>query len=222
MYKMLLFKTKKILYFPGCLISSVLPEVAKNYEQVFSRLKIEVYKINQNICCGAIAYSNGYTNDFETIKEKVHEIISTTAIKNIVTNSSECYWTLGIHYGFKIQHVTQLLEQYKDKLPVMYDEEISYYDAPALKIYDAPRKILEAVGFTIRELEKNKEDTIICGAEGGMIQNVPLLANKLAKKVFEIVTTKKLIVADPLAYHHLKNNAPQSIKVLELGEVLNQ
>ena len=219
---MFFLKTKKILYFPGCLITSVLPEIAHNYEKIFSKLNIDIFKISQNICCGAIAYSNGYTKDFENIKERVKEIIINSNVKNIVTNSANCYWALGIQYGLKIQHVTQLLMQYKEKLPIMYDEEVSYYDPPALKIYNAPRAVLEAVGFKIIELEKNKENSIICGAEGGMIQNTPQLADKLAKKVFDMVKTKKLIVADPLAYHHLKNNAPSGIKVLELGEVLNK
>ena len=217
---MMFFKPKKLLYFPGCLVTSAMPEIAKNYEHIFQHfLNLDVFKISENICCGAVAYNNGYTKDFEALKEKVKEIFEMSTVKNIVTNSPDCFWTLGEHYGFKVRHVTQFLSEYKDKLPILYDEEISYYDAPNLMIYDEPREILEAIGFRIVELERNRENTIISGAEGGMIQNVPLLANKLAKHVFNMCKTKKLVVADPLAYYHLKNNAALGIKVLELGEL---
>jgi len=217
---MIFFKPKKLLYFPGCLVTSVMPEIAKNYEHIFHHfLNLNVFKISENICCGAVAYFNGYTKDFEALKEKTKEIFEMSTVKNIVTNSPACFWTLGKHYGFKVQHVSQFLSAYKAKLPILYDEEISYYDSPNLMIYDEPRAILEAIGLKIIELERNREDTVICGAEGGMIQNIPLLANKLAKPIFNMCKTKKLVVADPLAYYHLKNNAPPGIKVFELGEL---
>ncbi|MFH1591759.1 MAG: (Fe-S)-binding protein [Candidatus Woesearchaeota archaeon] len=215
---MAFLKSKKFLYFPGCVVTSVLPEISENYELIFNKLNLDIYRISQNICCGSIAHSNGYTKDFENLKERATEIFLNSPIKNIVTNSSNCLWTLATKYGFKVQHVTQLLAKFKDKLPVMYDEEVSYYDAPDLKIHDAPREVLQAIGFDIIELEKN----IICGAEGGMIQNVPQLSIKLAKEVFNMCNTKKLIVADPLAYYHLKKNSPKNIQVLELSEVFNR
>ncbi len=87
-------------------------------------------------------------------------------------------------------------------------------------MHDAPRKILDSIGFEVVELERNRENTLLCGAEGGMIQNVFQLANDISKEVFKLCTTKKLIVTDPLAYYHLKQNAPRNITVLELSEVI--
>ncbi|MEK6922448.1 MAG: (Fe-S)-binding protein [Nanoarchaeota archaeon] len=217
---MIFLKPKKILYFPGCFVSTMLPEISENYERIFNKLNLDVYKLNQNICCGAVAYSNGYTQDFMNLKERAIGVFHDTGVKNIVTNSSVCLWTFGRHYGFKVEHATQLLSRFKNKLPVMYDEEVSYYDAVDLGIYDAPRGVLDAIGFDIVELERSKENSIICGAEGGMIQNVPQIANKLAEEVLSMCKTKKLIVADPLVYYHLKNNSKANVKVLELSEVL--
>ena len=53
-----------------------------------------------------------------------------------------------------------------------------------------------------------------------MIQNVPQLADKLSHSVFDLCRTKKLVVTEPLAYFHLKRNAPKNIQVLELSEVM--
>ena len=213
------FTKRKILYFPGCLTSAALPNIVLNYKKLFEKFKIKVTELNRKACCGAVAYNNGYLKDFEEIKGRFQEILKINGAREIVTNDPQCLHTLLHHYGRKTIHVSELISKYKNKLPVMYDEEATYYDSPRLKIYDEPREILKALGFEMIELEKNRENSILCGAEGGMIQNTPALARKIAKEVFNTCKTKKLIVSDPLTYYHLKKHTPVNIQVLELSEV---
>lgn len=211
---------KKYLYFPGCLSNYVLPEIVENYRKIFFKLKIQAYNLSSLSCCGAIAYSNGYSKDFEEIRNKNMAILNQNNVKNIVTNDTSCLKTFNQLYSISTIHVTQLIAKYIRKLPVKFDEKVNYYDGVNLNAYEEPRKILETLGFEIRELNKNKKNSIISGAEGGLIQNLPVLANKISKEVFDMCTEKKLIVLDPLAYYHLKNNAPRNIQVLEISEVI--
>ena len=87
------------------------------------------------------------------------------------------------------------------------------------KIHDAPRKILDLLGFEVKELEKNKEDTQCCGGNLNLKQNTPVLANKIAQEILSKVKTKKLVTTCPFCYLHLKENS-QDIQILELSEVL--
>ena len=214
------FFKKKFLYFPGCFTTSVLPEIVANYEKILDSLQIPYIMLDDLGCCGAIAFTNGYKQDFEELRGKNIEIIKDKRIKQLVTNSGNCMQTFALYYGFSVQHITQVLVAYTNKFPVKFEEGISIYDSPSLPVYEEPREILDALGFDVIELEKNKDQSLLCGCEGGMIQNTPELAKKMARSVFDLCTTKKLVVIDPLAYYHLRNNAPSRLEVIELSEVL--
>ena len=212
--------SKKFLYFPGCFVTSVTPEIVSNYKKVMDALKVDYYTINDIGCCGAVALNSGYNKDFEELMNKNKLILDRHRIKTIVTNSGNCMRTFALNYGINVQHISQILAKYVNKFPVKYEEEVSIYDSPSLRVYDKPREILDALGFDVIDLRQNRDDSLLCGYEGGMIQNTPLLAKKMTKFIFDMVETKTLIVIDPLAYYHLKNNAPKDVKVLELSEVL--
>ena len=212
--------SRPFLYFPGCLASSVLPGIVENYRALFEKFKIDYAMLPEETCCGAVAKNNGYQADFFAIHEKNTVSFTHRKVKFIVTNSGPCMKTFALDYGIKVQHASQILSKYVNKMPVKYEEEISIYDSPLLSIYEDPRKILEGLGFDVIELKHNKENSVLCGAEGGMIQNVPQLADKLSHSVFDLCRTKKLVVTEPLAYFHLKRNAPKNIQVLELSEVM--
>lgn len=217
---MLRIFSKKFLYFPGCFTSSVTPEIVDNYKQILDSLNIDYFMLNDVGCCGAVAYNNGYGKDFDDLKDSNDKVIKGYGVKNIVTNSGNCMRTFILNYGFSVQHISQILVKYINKLPIKFEEEISIYDSPTLNVYEEPRKILDGLGFDVIDLEKNRDDSVLCGCEGGMIQNVPGLSNKMSKNVFDMCKTKKLVVVDPLSYYHLKNNAPKGIKVFELSEVI--
>ena len=214
------FFKKKFLYFPGCFTSTVTPQIVMNYKKILDSLHIDYFMLDELGCCGSVAFTNGYKQDFENLLVKNLEILKEKRIKYLVTNSGNCMQTFALHYGFAVQHITQVLVKYINKFPVKFEEEISIYDSPNLPIYEEPRQILDALGFDVIDLGRNRDRSLFCGYEGGMIQNTPELAKKMTKSVFELCKTKTLIVTDPLAYYHLKNNAPQRINVVELSEVI--
>ena len=212
--------SKPFLYFPGCLANSVLPGLVENYRTLFEKFKIDYVMLPDEACCGALAKNNGYDADFAVLHDKNAVSFSHRKVRFIVTNGGSCMKTFALDYGIKVQHVSQVLSKYVNKMPVKYEEDISIYDSPLLPVFEDPRKILEGLGFDVIELKRNREHSLVCGAEGGMIQNVPQIADKLSRHVFDLCKTKKLVVCEPLAYYHLKRNAPKHIQVLELSEVM--
>jgi Fe-S oxidoreductase len=90
-------------------------------------------------------------------------------------------------------------------------------------IYDEPRKILELVGYEVRELPDSRENSLCCGSCGGLPFFNPQLASRLAKERIlqaKRLGIRKLIVCSFENYDLLKNNSDGSVEILELSEVL--
>ena len=64
-----LFGNKNILYFPGCLTKTVLPDIQKNYEKILNDLGIDFIMLkDEEYCCGSPVLRAGLKKDFEEIK----------------------------------------------------------------------------------------------------------------------------------------------------------
>jgi len=217
------FGSKKTLYFPGCWSKYKLKDIASNYSKILSKLGINFEIANEEACCGVPLLNAGYKKDFYDIKNKNLDILRSKKIEKIITNCPSCYRVFSKLYGVKAEHITQTLVKYLKKLPIKYEEGITYFDPCNLGrksgIYEEPRLILESLGFEVKELEKNRAKALCCGAGGGVKENLPALANKIAQNVLSQCKTKKLVTCCPLCYLHLKENA-RNIEVLELSQVL--
>jgi len=218
-----MFFGSRILYFPGCYSKYKLKDIASNYAKILSKLGIKFEIANEEACCGSPLFNAGYQLDFQDIKNKNLEIFRSKKIDKIVTNCPSCYRVFIKLYGLKTEHITQTLAKHLKKIPVKYEEEITYFDPCNLGrksgIYEEPRLILESLGFDVKEMPQNRANGLCCGACGGLKENLPGLANKIAKEVLSKCKTKKLITCCPLCYLHLKENAKE-VQVLELSQVL--
>ena len=218
------FLKKNTLYFPGCLNKFVLKDIANNYVNVLRNLDVDFMVLKDDeVCCGAPAYQAGYQKDFENLKDKNLELFRKYKIKKIITPSPQCAFTFSKMYDIKTEHVTQTILRHQDKIPLKHEEEITYFDPCYMGRYtgvtDAPRKILDLLGFEVIELQRNKDKTQCCGGNLNLKQNLPLVANKVAKNILSQVKTKKLVTTCPSCYLHFKENS-ENIQVLELSEVL--
>lgn len=213
------------LYYPGCLTRYAAPELMEKYEQILNKLGINFITLpEQEFCCGSPVIHAGYKPDFDMLVKKNKELFKKYSINKIITNCPACYFIFTKYYSpITVEHITQTIWINKNKLKIKKYDEISYHDPCHLgrhsNIYDEPRKILEKLGFTVVELEDNKQRSLCCGAGAGLKANNPDLANKIAKKRLLQCKTKKLVTPCPLCYKHLKENAKE-IEVFELSEVI--
>jgi heterodisulfide reductase subunit D len=214
----------KTLYYPGCMTSYNLTRLLNNYKALLSDFGIGFVMIDELGCCGAPLLSAGYARDFEDVKKKNLAILKSRGISKIITNCPHCFNTFKKHYGIVVEHITQTFTAHKHKITYKHQEEVIYHDPCLLakqnNIINEPRNLIRQTGFKIIEPIRTKEKTFCCGAGGGVKQNYPGLANKIAKERLRQLAQQKVIVSCPYCYAHLGENADVKKKIIELSEIL--
>ena len=215
------------------------PEIFELYKKILTKLGIGFRISDKQICCGLPALESGYEQIARKLARRNFEIFKEQGIKSIITTSPEAYkmfledypemlpdWDIGVRNFWEI-----ISERLQSKSRLIKDkalEIVAYHDSCYLgrycEIYDEPRKILEAIGYEIKEMADSKSEAICCGSCGGLPRTNPELADKVAKQRIlqaKRVGVKKIIVASVENYNLLKKNIGDSgMEVLELSEVL--
>jgi len=222
------------LYYPGCVTHYALSDVERRYEDLLRRAGVDFIVLpGETLCCGSPVKRAGYTADFEELKAKNLKIFNRFSVRKIITNCPGCYHTLKQDYGLETYHVTQVLlergsggareQGSRGEFSSAPQLPITYHDPCHLGrwsgVYDEPRQLLASAGWTVAELPDNREQSLCCGAGGGVKSNFPDLADAIACQRLAQVENKRLCTACPLCYAHLKENA-NGVEVLEFSEAL--
>ncbi len=213
------------LYYAGCLSHLADPKIEENYKEILKNLGINFVSVPEFNCCGSPVLRAGYKKDSEGLKKKNNEIFERYGITRIITNCPGCYNMFRLHYPhLKVEHITQTLNKNINSLQPVHKGKITYHDPCHLGryagIYYEPRHILGKLGFEVVELEKNRENSLCCGAGAGLKSNYPEIADKAAKSVLKQVQTNALVTTCPLCYMHFKENKAKNMKVFELSQIL--
>jgi Fe-S oxidoreductase len=210
------------LYYPGCVTRYALPDIGKRYEELLRHAGIDFIVLpGETFCCGSPVKRAGYAVDFEDLKTKNLQVFARFSVRKIITNCPGCYHTLKHDYGLEAYHVAQVLSLRVDSS--VPPAPITYHDPCHLGrwsgIYDEPRQLLARAGWTVAELPDNHEQSLCCGAGGGVKSNFPELADAIARERLAQVENGRLCTACPLCYAHFKANA-NGVEVVEFGEAL--
>ncbi|NOY56068.1 MAG: (Fe-S)-binding protein [Actinobacteria bacterium] len=215
------------LYYPGCVTRYALPDIQAGYEALLRRAGIDFIMLpGETLCCGSPVKRAGYLDEFEELKAKNLEVFARFSVRKVITNCPGCYHTLAHDYGLDAIHVSQALAELR---PDEQSEDgtgtgdLTYHDPCHLGrwsgIYEEPRRLLAAAGWSVTELPDNREQSLCCGAGGGLKSNFPELADAIACQRLDMVNNGRLCTACPLCYAHFKQNA-DGVEVLEFSEAL--
>ena len=177
------FKKSSNLYFPGCATYFKFKDNFEIYKEIFNKLDIEFMVTGKNICCGLPAFEAGYENEARKLARRNQEIFKEEQITTIITNSPCCYKMFLIDYPkilpdwninvksiwniilYKLENNPGLIRNKIKEIAVYND---SCYLGRYCGVYEEPRKILNLLGYELKEFFNSKEENFCCGSCGGL------------------------------------------------------
>jgi Fe-S oxidoreductase len=234
-----LFSQSSIVYFPGCVTYFKAREYFDLYKKIFSRLGIRVREVDEKICSGLTPLEAGYEAEARKLARRNFEIFKEEGITEIITSSPGCYkmflqnypellpdWNITVQNVWKI--ILDRLENKPRLIKYRAMETVTLQDSCYLGrycgIYDEPRRILEIIGYEIREMPDNRENSFCSGSCGGLPRTNPELAAAIARERIlqaKRIGIKKMVVLSVDTYLLLKKPAEEEgIQVIEISDAL--
>ena len=213
-----------MLYFRGCTAREKQPSIQDATEKLLNLAGVDYHILEDESCCGSVLLRIGFLKDAEELIKKNSEVFKD---ETVLTSCAGCYKTLKEDYeNIDVMHVSQLLRQLIAEGRLEFskkDFNVTYHDSCHLgrhmEIFDDPRSVIESVADIV-EMENNRENSLCCGAGGGVKSAYPEIADELAKsRIGQAKDTgcEILITACPFCKLNLEND---DLEVLDLTEFL--
>ena len=213
-----------MLYFRGCTAREKETSIQKATEKLLDIAGVDYHILEDEKCCGSVLLRTGFFNEAQRQIEKNTEVLKG---EKIITSCAGCYKTLKDDYeGLDVIHISQLLDELirDGKLNLEKGElDVTYHDschlARHMEVFDQPRNVIGALANLV-EMENNRENSLCCGAGGGVKSAYPEIATQMAKtRIGQAMDTgcKTLVTACPFCKLNLSND---ELEVLDLTEFL--
>lgn len=243
-------ETPEILFWVGCAGSfdQRAQKITKAFATILDKVGIN-YAIlgKEEMCTGDPARRAGNEFLFQMMAYQNIQTLTNYGIKKIVTACPHCfniikheYAVLGGHY--EVIHHTVFLQQLIDEGRIKLKEggsfkgkKISYHDSCYLgranDIYEAPRKVLEALDAELIEMKRCRSTGLCCGAGGAQMfkEEEKGITRVNYERTNEAISTGANVIAAACPFCNtmltdgVKNAEKESeVKVMDVAELIVQ
>jgi Fe-S oxidoreductase len=174
------------------------------------------------------------------------DILNAYEVKRIVTACPHCFNTIKNEYpdlggNYEVQHHSQFLQELIDagrlkvEGGVFKGKKISFHDSCYLGrangVYEAPRKVIEALDADLIEMKRCRTNGLCCGAGGAQMFKEPEKGNKdiNIERTEEALATGASIIASACPFcmtmmsDGVKNkNKEEEVTVKDIAELLSE
>lgn len=213
-----------MLYFRGCTAREKQTGIAEATERILEIAGVDFHTLDDEKCCGSVLLRTGFIDEAAEQIKKNTEILKG---EKIITSCAGCYKTLKEDYdGLDVIHISQLLNDLisDGKLDLSKKNlDVTYHDSCHLgrhcDVFDEPRNVIKSVANLI-EMDNIRENSLCCGAGGGVKSAYPEIANQMASSRLEQAKQtgcETLVTPCPFCKLNLEND---DVEVLDLTEFL--
>jgi heterodisulfide reductase subunit D len=181
-------ETPEILFWVGCAGSfdQRAQKITKAFATILTKVGLKFAILGkEEACTGDPARRAGNEFLFQMMAYQNIQVLNGYGIKKIVTTCPHCFNTLKNEYPelggkYEVIHHTTLLQELINEGKIVLKEggsfkgkKISYHDSCYLgranDIYEAPRKVLEALDAELVEMKRCRTNGLCCGAGGAQM-----------------------------------------------------
>lgn len=213
-----------MIYFRGCTAREKETDISRATEKLLKLADIEYHILDDEKCCGSVLFRTGFED------EALEQISKNTEVfkdELILTSCAGCYKTFKDDYDdVDVIHISQLIDDLIKNKKLNFskkDLNVTFHDSCHLgrhsNVFDSPRDVIKAVANLV-EMESIRENSLCCGAGGGVKLAYPEIASEMAKsRINQARDTgcETLITACPFCKLNLEN---EDLEVLDLTEFL--
>ena len=181
-------ESPEILFWVGCAgsIDQRAQKITKAFVTILDKLAIR-YAIlgKEEMCTGDPVRRAGNEFMFQMMAYQNIQVLNNYGIRKIVTTCPHCFNTFRNEYpelggNYEVIHHSSFLQQLIDDGKIRMKEsgnfkgkKITYHDSCYLgranNIYEAPRKVLEALDAELIEMKRCRSKGLCCGAGGAQM-----------------------------------------------------
>lgn len=218
------------VFFEGCVGTWLERESVESTLKLLDHLGVRFTTIDE-VCCGGPTRVAGMPMVKSLAQHNLDAILKTGTNK-VITACPRCYMTLSSHPDYvgklEVQHTTQFLSQFN--WSALTDKTVTFHDpcelGRHLGEYDAPREIIRQAIPNYVEMPGNRENTVCCGAGGGVRGVYPKLSLQTARtRVEEAINTGSTVLVTECAscLHNFRNalRSKDDLEVYNLSEYLS-
>ena len=238
----------EILFWVGCAGSfdQRAQKITKAFVTILDKVGIN-YAIlgKEEMCTGDPARRSGNEFMFQMMAYQNIQILNGYGIKKIVTACPHCFNTLKNEYPelggtYDVIHhaefIQQLIDEGKIKMAeggVFKGKKITYHDSCYLgranNIYEAPRKVLEALDAELVEMKRCKSNGLCCGAGGAQMfkEEEKGTVRVNLERTTEALETGAAVIAAACPFCNTmmtdgvkSNEKEESVQVLDIAELV--
>lgn len=241
-------ETPDILFWVGCAGSfdQRSQKITKAFATILNKVGVK-YAIlgKEESCTGDPARRAGNEFLFQMMAYNNIQVLNGYGIKKIVTTCPHCFNTLKNEYPelggtYEVIHHTTLLQQLINEGKIRLKEggafkgkRITFHDSCYLgranDIYEAPRKVLEALDGELVEMKRCRSNGLCCGAGGAQMfkEDEPGTTRINLERTTEALQTGANVIASSCPFCNTMmtdgvklNEKEEEVKVYDIAEMI--
>lgn len=179
------------ILFIGCFSSYVNKDIAMASVNILEKLGLKFRCLGEmEPCCGYFIFNTGDHSSANAIVEKNKKLFNQKGVKRIITVCPGCSTFLTKYYQMDVEviHISKLISDAIENRTIPLKKRngtVTFHDAcnigRSLGLYQEPRRMINALGYELVEMDLSKERALCCGADGGMKIAFPGLAIEIGK-----------------------------------------